>query len=255
MHKLLTKDHTLILPYDQGLEHGPTDFDLRNVNPEYILMLAEKAKLNGVVFQHGIAEKYYNINKHSVPLIVKLNGKTKLFKGEVFSPQVCSIERALRLGAVAVGYTLYPGSGYESRMFQEFARIVEKAHRLGVPVIAWVYPRGKGIDENSTEIIAYAARTALELGADFAKIKYNGDFEGFKWAVESAGAVKVVLSGGSKVSSLEFLETAREVIDAGAVGIVAGRNVWQHEHPLRMLAALKEVIFRNKSPQEAAKKL
>jgi fructose-bisphosphate aldolase, class I len=253
--KLLTNERTIILAYDQGLEHGPTDFDLGNVDPAGVIGLAEKAKLNGLVLQHGIAEKYYDAKKHTVPLIVKLNGKTSLFKGEACSYQVCSLERAIRLGATAVGYTLYPGSEYESLMFREFAHIVESAHKLGVPVLAWVYPRGAGVDENSTATIAYAARVGLELGADFAKIKYNGDMEGFKWAVKAAGKCRVVLSGGPKVDDIGFLSITREVLDAGAVGIAVGRNVWQHKTPDKMLAALKEVVFKHKLPHQAAKKL
>ena len=255
LDKLIKRGKTILLAYDAGLEHGPVDFNLLNVDPKFILDLAEKGGINGLVLHHGVAEKYFPVKEKRVPLVIKLNGKTKLRKGDPLSQQVCSVDRALRLGADAVGYTLYPGSMYEQVMFQEFGAIVDKAHRLGVPVIAWVYPRGQGIEEMSTETIAYAARIALELGADFAKIHYNGDFEGFKWACMAAGKTRVLIVGGGKTDDMAFLTKLREAIDAGASGIAVGRNVWQHESPAKMLAAVKEVVYNNKSPEEAIKKL
>jgi class I fructose-bisphosphate aldolase len=254
--KLLTNMRCILLAYDAGLEHGPADFNLTSIDPAFIVQLAERAKVNGLVLHHGIAEKYFpKKEEKKVPLIIKLNGKTNLRGGEPASFEVCSVDRALRLGADALGFTLYPGSEYEPVQFQQFGAIVEKAHRLGVPVIAWVYPRGAGVEPNSTPTIAHAARIALELGADFCKIHYNNDFDGFKWAVKAAGSCRVLVVGGEKQEDLPFLKYVREVMDAGATGIAVGRNVWQHEKPEKMLAAIKEVVYRNKSPEEALRKL
>ena len=94
----------MYLAYDQGLEHGPVDFNDVNVDPAFIMKLAKEGGYNGVIFQKGIAEKYYD---KSVPLIVKLNGKTNLVKEEPYSPQLCSVKEAIELGASAVGYTIY----------------------------------------------------------------------------------------------------------------------------------------------------
>jgi len=255
MDKLVKKGKTILLAYDAGLEHGPVDFNMSNIDPTSVIQLAEKGGINGLVLHHGVAEKYFPTKEKKVPLIIKLNGKTKLRKGDPLSQQVCSVDRALRLGADALGYTLYPGSMYEQVMFQEFSAIVEKCHRLGVPVIAWVYPRGQGVEETATDTIAYAARIALELGADFAKINFNGDFEGFKWACQAAGKTRVLMVGGGKTDDLTFLTRLRRAIDAGATGIAVGRNVWQHENPAKMLAAVKEVVYNDKSPEEALKRL
>jgi fructose-bisphosphate aldolase, class I len=253
--KLQTNGKSVFLAYDAGLEHGPSDFNLKNCDPQLIVDTAEKAKVNGVIFQHGIAEKYYKRNKHQVPLIIKLNGKTKLHKGEPYSPQICSVDRAVRLGADAVGYTIYAGSKYESIMFKEFSLIVEKAHKLGMPVILWSYPRCPGLNEDATETIAYAARVALETGADFAKIKFNRDLEGFKWAVKCAGKTKVVMVGGSKGGDIDFLTKLSEAMKAGASGIAVGRNIWQHDNPVKILEAVKEIVYNNKTPKVALKKL
>jgi class I fructose-bisphosphate aldolase len=108
----------------------------------------------------------------------------------------------------------------------------------------WSYPRGQGL-KNDTKpgTIAYAARQALELGADVAKVKYPGSKDAMEQAVRMAGPTKVVMSGGSKTSDRDFLESVKTVIDAGGVGLAVGRNVFQRENPRRILDALEKVIF------------
>src|SRR3989338_7776177 len=170
--RILKKGKALYIAYDQGLEHGPShDFNDKNVDPLYILDIAQKGKFQAIVYQKGIAEKYREeIKKSKIPLIIKLNGKTNLFKGEPISRQICSVSEAITLGASAVGYTIYIGSKYENEMLSEFGKIEEEAHKKGIPVIAWVYPRGKFIKGKSKkDLMAYAARTGLETGADIVK--------------------------------------------------------------------------------------
>ncbi len=245
LNKILKKKKALFLAYDQGLEHGPTDFNDENVNPGYIIEIARKGKYTGVVFQKGIAEKYNKeIKKSKVPLIVKLNGKTNLFKGEPISRQLCSVEEAIKLGAKAVGYTIYIGSDYEDEMLQEFENIQRQAHAKGVPVITWIYPRGKSIEgKSASELMAYSARTGLEIGADIIKMQYNGNPEDLKWAVKSAGKTKVVIAGGVKKGEEEFLKQVKEIMNSGAIGLAIGRNVWQAEKPLEITRKIKKVIW------------
>jgi len=233
----------MLLAYDQGLEHGPSkDFDDRNIDPTFIMETAVKGGFNGVIFQKGVAERFYN---GKVPLILKVNGKTSLPQGEPVSRQVCSVEQAVSLGAKAVGYTIYLGSAFEAEMLSEFGKVQEEAHERGLPAIAWIYPRGAAVQsDTSKEIVAYAARTGLELGADAVKIKYTGDSASFSWAVKAAGGVKVFMSGGPKAPTDEdFLNQVRGVIDAGATGLAVGRNVWQNRDPLSMAEKLRKVIF------------
>jgi class I fructose-bisphosphate aldolase len=246
----LTNGRGLILAYDHGMEHGPTDFNERSVDPSYIMEIASKAGFNGIVFQKGIAESYYD---GSVPLILKLNGKTDLIEGEPISKQICSVEEAVSLGAKALGFTVYLGSTHESTMLQELGKIEEQSHDRNLPLIVWMYPRGGRVKiDTSKEIVAYAARVALEVGADAVKIKYSGDTESFRWAVRCAGKIKVFMSGGPKANTeKDFLKQAREVMDAGATGVAVGRNVWQHHDPLRMANMLKAIVIRNSSVEEA----
>ncbi len=251
MNNFLRDGKGLLLAYDQGFEHGPSaDFDDRNIDPNYILDIAVKGEFTGLVLHKGIAEKYYN---GKVPLIVKLNGKSSLPKGEPLSSQVCSVEEAISLGAKGVGYTIYLGSSHENLMLQEFGEIQEDAHEEGVPAIAWVYPRGEAVkNDTSPEIVSYAARAGLEVGADAVKIKYTGDTNSFRWAVKAAGVIKVFMSGGPKAPTDEtFLGQVKGAIDAGAAGLAVGRNVWQYKDPLKMATALREIIFNGREVDKA----
>jgi len=243
MAAFLKDGRSMLLAYDQGLEHGPSaDFSDKNVDPAMIMDIADRGRFNGVVFQKGVAERFYD---GRVPLIVKLNGKSSLPKGEPISRQVCSVEYAISLGAKGVGYTIYLGSEFENKMFAEFGRINEQAHERGLPAIAWIYPRGAGVqNDTSKEVVSYAARTGLELGADAVKIKYTGDPATFSWAVKAAAGVRVFMSGGPKAPTDElFLGQVRGVIEAGATGVAVGRNVWQNQDPLKMAESLKKIIF------------
>jgi len=247
LSKLTTDGRAMFLAYDHGVEHGPIDLVGKSIDPGFILDIADKGGYNAVVLQKGVAEKYYvgSQYQNKIPLIVKLNGKTKLVAGEAISRQVCSVEEAIEFGAVAVGYTIYLGSEYESEMLEEFGKIEEEAHKKGLAVIGWMYPRGKSIkDDSSPEIVAYAARMGLEMGADIVKIKYCGSEECFKKAVEAAGKTKVVLSGGAKTKTPEeFLEVVKNVMSAGAIGVAVGRNVWQSKDPIGISQKIKEIIF------------
>lgn len=235
----------IFLAYDQGMEHGPKDFNDSNVDPASILEIAEKGEYSAVIFQKGIAEKYYNAAERSVPLIVKLNGKTNLIADtDPYSPQICSVQEAVALGASAVGYTVYVGSSYEPVMFSEFSKIEKEAHEKGLPVIGWMYIHGSGVKNREiSEMTAYATRLGLELGADIVKIKYPGDLEALVWAVESAGLTKVVVSGGEKKEEEEFLGTARIVMKSGAIGMAVGRNIWQNDKPFVITDKLKKIVY------------
>jgi len=242
----MKKGKALYLAYDQGLEHGPEmDFNDKNINPFYVLDIAKKGKFNGIVFQKGIAEKYNKeIKKSRVPLIVKLNGKTKLYKGEPKSAVLGTVREAIKLGAKAVGFTIYLGSKYEEEMFEEFSKIEMEAHANGIPVIAWIYPRGKSVkNPDSRENLAYAARTGLEIGADIVKIQWNGKLDDLRWAVKSAGRCRVVVAGGVKKGEKEFLEDVRDVKKSGAVGLAVGRNVWQSKNPLDLSKKINNILF------------
>jgi class I fructose-bisphosphate aldolase len=271
MERIVPTGKAMILAYDQGFEHGPRDF-LENPESgklEYILDIAKRGKFTGIVLHAGLAEKYQaEIRESGVPLILKLNGKSELYTEEdPFSPQLYSVADALSLGASAVGYTVYSGSKHEDQMHKEFAQIIREAHQEGIPAIGWMYPRGKSlfdrksssktfkiaqeekekekslaIDETPS-IVAYGARIGLELGADLVKVKYTGSTDSFKWVVECANPTKVVMSGGEMIEDEEFLSRIKGALNAGAVGIAVGRNVWQRPEPLDITKKIHQIIF------------
>ncbi|MCI4365629.1 MAG: fructose-bisphosphate aldolase [Thermoplasmata archaeon] len=242
----------LVLPIDQGLEHGPVDFfeNPAALDPEYQYALAKEGKFSAIALHIGLAEKYYHEFAGEVPLILKLNGKTSIpSDAQSFSGLTGSVEDAVRLGADAVGYTIYVGSPAQDRDFLQFSQVREAADRFGMPVIVWAYPRGEAVakkgGKESLYAIDYAARVALELGADIVKINYPvpsekdkdspppyntlqlSDNAMFRKVVESAGRSLVLVSGGEKVDDAALLEKVRSSMDAGATGIIFGRNLWQ----------------------------
>ena len=242
----------LFLPYDQGLEHGPRDFFANppSSDPRYVLDLAVEGGFNGIVLQIGLAEKFFWDYAGELPLVLKLNGKTDIPPdADALSSVHASVEEAVRLGADAVGYTLYVGSPAYNRDFTELRRIRQAARDLGMPLIVWAYPRGSAIEAkggtDSFYAVDYAARTASELGADIVKVnfpkpgkrvgvraEYDRDFssqEAIDAVVRSANRTLVLVSGGSKAGDDAMLEKARASMDAGATGLIFGRNVWQRE--------------------------
>ncbi len=239
LNRLMYKDRTLILAYDQGLEHGPSDFNDKNVDPSYVLDIAKENNFSAFACHKGIAEKY-NVR---VPLILKLNGKTNLVKDDPYSGLICDVDEARRLGAVAVGYTIYIGSKYESKIFEDFGEVVREAHGRKMPVVAWIYPRGKAI-KNEKKYMTYAARVGLELGADMIKIKYNGNKKDLAKAVDNAGRARVVVAGGVKKNEKLLLKQVKDIMDAGCAGLAIGRNIWQSKHPDKITEKIRKIVFK-----------
>lgn len=242
----------LVLPIDQGLEHGPVDFFVNPdaQDPDYQYRLARDGNFSAIALHIGLAEKYFHEYAGDVPLILKLNGKTAIPPdNEAFSPCTGSVEDAVRLGADAVGYTVYVGSPAQDRDFDQFREVRAEADQLGMPVIVWAYPRGEFVGKKggkeSLYAVDYAARVALELGADIVKLNYPVRSEkdaqspapyntlalspeaAFHKVVQSAGRALVLVSGGEKVGDTELLAKVRSSMDAGATGIIFGRNLWQ----------------------------
>ena len=246
----------LFLPIDQGLEHGPRDFfdNPASLDPEYQWRLAVDGDYSGIALQFGLAAKYIRDYAGKVPLVLKLNGKTDIPSDkQPLSPLHTTVEEAVRIGADAVGYTLYVGSALQSEDFKQFGEVRRECERYGMPVIVWSYPRGEAVDakggKDSPYAIEYAARVACELGADIVKVNmpanpgekasaspkpYNSmAFDmvaAFERVVKAAGRTPVLLSGGEKTSDDDLFNKAETALQAGATGFIFGRNVWQRPH-------------------------
>jgi class I fructose-bisphosphate aldolase len=257
----------LFLPYDQGLEHGPRDFftNPESSDPKYIIRLALEGGFNGIAIQIGLAEKFFWDFAGELPLILKLNGKTDIpSDAQALSPIQASVKDAVQLGADAVGYTLYVGSPAQEQDFAQLREIRTEAKKYGMPLIVWSYPRGEAIEakggNSSLYAVDYAARVASELGADIVKVnfphpnlrtnvkkEYDQDFttqEAINTVVRSANRTLVLVSGGEKAGDEGMLQKARESMEAGATGLIFGRNIWQrhHDESLKFVASLREIL-------------
>lgn len=263
----------LLLPIDQGIEHGPRDFfaNPASKDPEYQFSLAAEAGYSAIACQIGLAEKYYPDYAGQVPLLLKVNGKTDLPPSdEAFSTVNASVEDAVRLGADAVGYTLYVGSPRQDQDLLQLKSVREDCDRFGMPLVIWAYPRGSAVKakggQDSFYAIDYAARMAMEMGADVVKLnmpKINADTdkdapapynelevtqeEAVRQVVESAGRALVVLSGGSRVDDEALLGQTRMIMEAGGSGVIYGRNVWQREfsEANEVIEQIKEIMLSN----------
>jgi len=227
IRKIEKNGKIFMIAYDQGMEHGPTDFNNFNYHPNYILKIAENAGASCVAMGYGLAKAFYS--RKSLPLILKLNGKTNLYTKNTRSALIANVEDARRLGAVGVGYTIFPGQAGEAEGFAEFAQIRREAEKRGMITILWSYARGPEIkDQYATDVVAYAARVAAELGADAVKVKYTGDADSFRWVVKCAAGTRVLISGTDNFPD-DYLQGLSEAMKSGASGIAVGRKVWQDE--------------------------
>jgi class I fructose-bisphosphate aldolase len=261
----------LFLPIDQGIEHGPRDFfpNPASKDPEYQFRLAAEAGYSAIACQIGLATKYYPDYAGQVPLILKVNGKTDIPPAdEALSPTNASVEDAVRLGADAVGYTLYVGSPRQDDDLRQLQGVRRDCDRYGMPLIIWAYPRGSAIEKkggrDSFYAIDYAARLTMEMGADVVKLNlpklnpekdkdapapYNemevSQEEAVNHVVASAGRSLVVLSGGSKIDDDQLLQQTRVIMEAGGSGVIYGRNVWQREwsEALEIIEQIKEIML------------
>jgi class I fructose-bisphosphate aldolase len=251
----------MLLPIDQGLEHGPRDFFANppSADLEFQLSLALEANYSGLVCHIGLAEKHLRKYAGRVPLVLKVNGKSSIPPDDLpFSPMDASVEDALRLGADAVGYTLYVGSPKESEDIAQFTHLRQECRRYGIPLIMWAYPRGpyaeaRGAGRESLAMVDYAARMANELGATLAKVNlpagpkggsydpqgpfkfYNAfkdmsEEDALRMVVQSAGRTGVLISGGSKLSDADLLHKVKLSLEAGVDGLIFGRNMWQRKY-------------------------
>jgi class I fructose-bisphosphate aldolase len=212
----------LVLPIDQGIEHGPLNFfpNPDSKHPRYMYELARQGGYSAIALHYGLASKYLRDYAGDVPLILKINGKTNVPSDDLaLSTLTASVEDAVRLGADAVGYTLYVGSPRQDEDFLQLAEVRAECDRFGMPLIVWSYPRGAAIDvkggRDSFYAVDYAARLGMELGADIVKVNFPkagakdqeapapyselklSEVEMFRQVVQSAGQAFVLVSGGS----------------------------------------------------------
>jgi len=258
----------IILPVDQGFEHGPARSFQPNpdgYDPEYHAQLAVDAGCNAYAAPLGFLESVADKYAGHLPLILKLNNSDTLAKmDQPCSAVTGSVDDALRLGCAAIGYTIYPGSGARNVMYENLRELILEAKSVGLPTILWAYPRGAGISkdgETAVDICGYAAQISAQLGAHVIKIKPPKDFieqaeakkvfekyniptktlsDRVKHCVQSAfnGKRIIIFSGGESKGTDEVLAEIKEIAKGGAFGSIMGRNAFQRprQEALKLLA-------------------
>ncbi len=247
----------VILPVDQGFEHGPARSFAKNpagYDPRYHFELALEAGCNAYAAPLGFLEAGAAEFAGDIPLILKLNNSDSLQSGGDPCPAVTgSIDDALRLGASAIGFTIYPGSSERKPMLEEIRQLSEEAKACGLAVVVWSYPRGGGLSkagETAIDVVAYAAQIAAQLGAHLIKVKAPSahieqdaarkvyESEGIaidsladrvRHVLQSAfnGRRIVIFSGGAAQGRKALLDEIRGIADGGAFGSIVGRNSFQ----------------------------
>jgi class I fructose-bisphosphate aldolase len=266
----------VILPVDQGFEHGPARSFAPNpaaYDPDYHFQLAIDSGCNAYAAPLGALEMSVDKFVGQVPTILKLNNSDTLAKvDQPCSAMTGSVEDALRLGCSAIGFTIYPGSGDRNIMYQEIRELTLEAKSVGLPTVLWAYPRGAGLSkdgETAADVTAYAAQISAQLGAHIIKIKPPKDFieqaeakkvfekyniptktlaDRVRHCVQSAfnGKRIIIFSGGESKGTDEILAEVKQLAEGGAFGSIMGRNAFQRprDEALKLLASVQQ-IFKN----------
>ena len=263
----------VILPVDQGFEHGPVRSFGPNpdaYDPDYHFQLAIDSGCNAYAAPLGSIELGAAKFAGQVPLILKLNNSDTLAKIEQpHSALTGSVEDALRLGCVGIGYTIYPGSSARNRMYEDLREITIEAKRKGLVVVVWSYPRGAGLSkagETGIDVCCYAATIAAQLGAHIVKVKpptahveqeeAKKVYEKYKIPISTMperirhvvqttfnGKRIVIFSGGEAKGTDAVLAEVRELAAGGSFGSIMGRNAFQRPHAdaLKLLADVMQI--------------
>jgi fructose-bisphosphate aldolase, class I len=261
----------VILPVDQGFEHGPARSFAANpagYDPRYHFELAIAAGCNAYAAPLGFLEAGAAEFAGQIPLILKLNNSDSLFSSKDPCPALTgSVDDALRLGCSAIGFTIYPGSAERNRMYQDIRDLTHEAKAKGLAVVVWSYPRGSGLSkdgETAIDVCAYAAQIACQLGAHIVKVKPPSAHieqeaakkvyekqripietlaERVRHVVQSAfdGRRIVIFSGGEAKDTAAIFDEVRGIRDGGGFGSIIGRNSFQRPRD-EALAFLGQVM-------------
>ncbi|AFY96950.1 class I fructose-bisphosphate aldolase [Chamaesiphon minutus] len=259
--KLAGTGKLVILPVDQGFEHGPARSFAANpaaYHPHYHFELAIAAGCNAYAAPLGFLEAGARNFAGQIPLILKVNDHDVLVdEPDPFQALTGSVQDALRLGCVGIGFTIYPGSTHRLEMYGQIRAYAEEAKRHGLAVIIWSYPRGSSLSkagETAIDVTAYAAHIAAQLGAHIIKVKLPSEqieqdaarkvyeqqqvpihtlAERVRHVVQCTfgGNRMVIFSGGATETDEKLLEQIQAIADGGGFGSIIGRNSFQRSQP------------------------
>ena len=271
----------VILPVDQGFEHGPlASFadEPRAFDPLYHFQLAVEARLSAYAAPAGFLRAGARSFAGKIPLILKLNNADKLYKNlsAPLPALTACVDEALELGCAGVGLTIYPGSMAAPQMYEQAAVISQEARRRGLVVVIWSYPRGAGAEgeaQTAVDVVSYAAHIAAQLGAHIIKVKPPRDLitdqslqktlqekcmaaktlaQRVQLVIQSAfnGRRIVIFSGGPAKQTSALLKEVKELSQGGSFGSIVGRNAFKRPRPqaLRLLRDIMDIYKNDTTP-------
>ena len=237
------------------MDHGLTVGTIKGL--ENMSEMVDKIAMGGanaVLMHSGMVGAGHRQSGIDIGLIIHLSGATNLSPHPNRKVLVCSVERALKMGADGVSIHINIGAEEEPEMLQDAHKVVEASREWGVPLIAMMYPRGGKIsNENDPEVVNIAVRAGAELGADIVKTNYTGDIDSFKYIVSSVH-IPVIIAGGPKMDTIpELLQMVYDSIQAGSAGVAFGRNVFQADDPIKLVKAIAKLVHDNYTVEEVLK--
>jgi len=244
LSRLIQSDgHCLFLPIDHGYFQGPTTkLEKPGETVKPLLPYCDAIFVTRGVLRSCIDPK------NTTPIILRVSGGTSMVGEDLANEGITtSMKEAVRLNVSAVGLSIFVGTKYEHQTLLNLARLVDEAEEYGMPVMA-VTAVGKELEKRDARYLALCCRIAAELGASVVKTYWCENFE----KVVNGCPVPVVMAGGPKVDTeLQVLEFVYDGMQKGAIGVNLGRNVWQSEHPVAMIRALRAIIHENATVKEA----
>jgi fructose-bisphosphate aldolase/2-amino-3,7-dideoxy-D-threo-hept-6-ulosonate synthase len=238
------------------MDHGLTVGTIKGL--ENVAEMVDKVALGGanaVLMHSGMVGAGHREYGKDIGLIIHLSAATDLAPDPNRKVLVCSVERAIKLGADGVSIHINIGADEEPEMLQDASKVVEATREWGVPLIAMMYPRGRKIkDENDPDVVNIAARAGVELGADIVKTNYSGDIDSFKYIVKGVKHIPIIIAGGPKMDTIpDVLQMVYDSIQAGGAGVAFGRNVFQSTDPTKMVSAISKIVHENHTVEEVLK--
>ncbi len=247
LSRITRNGRMLCIPMDHSLTDGPIP-GLEDI--EQTIVQVARGGATAFLVQKGIIKSL----SRPVPIgmIIQLSASTSLGMAPNRKILISSVEEGLRLGVDAVSVHVNIGGKEEPEMLQQLGMVADACDDYQIPFIAMMYPRGENIkDPADPDVVAHVARIGAEGGADIVKTVYTGSAETFREVVRKC-PVPLVLAGGAKVDSdLELLKLTSGVMNAGAMGVAYGRNVFQHKNPGQIVRALKKVVIDKATVEEA----
>jgi len=233
----------LFLPVDHGYFQGPTrklEEPRKTIEP--LLPYAD-----AIFITRGVVRSSVDPD-NTKPIILRVSGGTSMVGADLANEGITTdIDEVIRLNASAMGLSIFVGTDYEKDSLLSLSKLVNEGERYGIPVMA-VTAVGKELEKRDARYLALCSRIAAELGARIVKTYWC---EGFEKVVRGC-PVPVVMAGGPQVDTeLEVFQFVHDGIQKGAIGVNLGRNIWQNEHPIAMIRAIRAIVHDNATPEQA----